>query len=68
MPAAVWTIGTHWIMLIGRLSADVVTAAQVQALPVLEGYVALAGDLPVARVKLPYQAFDEKASAFVDSE
>ncbi len=55
-------------MLIGRLSADVVTAAQVQALPVLEGYVALAGDLPVARVKLPYQAFDEKASAFVDSE
>jgi hypothetical protein len=47
-----------------RTVEDVVTAAQIQALPVLEGYVALAGDLPVARVKMPFQQYAIQASAF----
>lgn len=33
------------------------TAAQIQSLLVLEGYVAMAGELPVARVKIPCQGF-----------
>lgn len=49
-----------------RTVEDVVTAAQIQALPVLEGYVALAGDLPVARVQIRYRGFSEKTTAFLD--
>jgi len=48
-----------------RTTEDVVTAAQIQALPVLEGYVAMAGDLPLARVKMPYRRFGERAAPFL---
>ncbi len=51
-----------------RTTEDVVTAAQIQALPVLEGYVAMANGLPVARVKIPYQWFDEHATSFLEVE
>src|SRR5690606_37057045 len=50
-----------------RTTEDVVTAAQIQALPVLEGYVAMANGLPVARVKIPYQWFDEHATSFLEA-
>lgn len=50
-----------------RTTEDVVTAAQIQALPVLEGYVAMAGDLPVARVKMPYRRFMEEAASFLEA-
>jgi type IV secretory pathway TraG/TraD family ATPase VirD4 len=48
-----------------RTTEDVVTAAQIQALPVLEGYVAMAGELPVARVKMPYRRFLNNSESFV---
>jgi len=51
-----------------RTVEDVVTAAQIQALPVLEGYVALAGDLPVARVRMSIQQFDGLAASFQDGK
>ncbi|CAM5220021.1 Coupling protein TraD [Castellaniella defragrans] len=50
-----------------RAVEDIVTAAQIQALPVLEGYVALAGGLPVARVKMPYRRFDGRTASFLDA-
>lgn len=49
-----------------RTIEDVVTAAQIQALPGLEGYMALAGGLPVARVQIPYRGFPYKKTAFLD--
>ena len=49
-----------------RTTEDVVTAAQIQALPVLEGYVAMAGGLPVARVKMPYRRFMKKTTSFLE--
>jgi hypothetical protein len=49
-----------------RTTEDVVTAAQIQALPVLEGYVAMAGGLPVSRVQIPYQDFPDKTTAFLN--
>jgi hypothetical protein len=45
---------------------DVVTAAQIQALPVLEGYLSLAGDLPVAKLKVSAQQLEETSAAFLD--
>jgi hypothetical protein len=51
-----------------RTTEDVVTAAQIQALPVLEGYVAMAGNLPIAKATLPIRQFNTKASAFVVSQ
>ncbi|MGB3836251.1 type IV secretion system DNA-binding domain-containing protein [Castellaniella sp.] len=50
-----------------RATEEVVTAAQIQALPVLEGYVALAGDLPVARVKMPYRRFEGRTESFLEA-
>jgi len=50
-----------------RTVEDVVTAAQIQALPALGGYVALAGDLPIARVSLPFRGFVGAAVAFQES-
>jgi len=47
-----------------RTVEDIVTGAQIQALPMLEGYVALAGDLPVTRVRIPFQIYGNKAAAF----
>src|SRR5690606_7427722 len=47
-----------------RTTEDVVTAAQIQALPTLGGYVALAGDFPIARVSLPFREFAVVATAF----
>jgi len=49
-----------------RTTEDVVTAAQIQALPVLEGYLGLAGDLPVARLKVSAQQLEETSAAFLD--
>ena len=40
-----------------QVTEDVVTAAQIQALPALGGYVALAGDYAIARVTLPIRRF-----------
>ncbi|MER1969217.1 type IV secretion system DNA-binding domain-containing protein, partial [Castellaniella sp. GW247-6E4] len=51
-----------------RTVEDVVTPAQIQALPVLEGYAALAGNLPVARVRMPFQDFGNQTAAFRDEE
>jgi type IV secretory pathway TraG/TraD family ATPase VirD4 len=52
-----------------RTVEDVVTAAQIQALPTLEGYVALAsGNLPVPRVKVLYQRFHEQAIPFLEQD
>jgi hypothetical protein len=45
----------------------VVTAAQIQALPSLGGYVALAGDYPIARVELPFREFAMFETAFQES-
>jgi len=50
-----------------RTTEDVVTAAQIQALPVLEGYVAMAGDLPIARASLPFRQFGSSAMEFQES-
>ncbi|MEB2399992.1 type IV secretion system DNA-binding domain-containing protein [Parapusillimonas sp. JC17] len=50
-----------------RTTEDVVTAAQIQALPSLGGYVALAGDFPIARVRLPFREFGATAMAFQES-
>jgi len=50
-----------------RTTEDVVTAAQIQALPSLGGYVALAGDFPIARVSLPFREFGATAMAFQES-
>jgi energy-coupling factor transporter ATP-binding protein EcfA2 len=46
---------------------EVVTAAQIQALPSLGGYVALAGDYPIARVELPFREFAMFETAFQES-
>ena len=51
-----------------RTTEDVVTAAQIQALPALGGYVAFAGDYPIARVSLPYREYGTAAIAFEESE
>lgn len=50
-----------------RVTEDVVTAAQIQALPALSGYVALAGDSPIARVSLPFRVYSVSAAAFQES-
>ncbi|AEC20328.1 type IV secretion system protein VirD4 [Pusillimonas sp. T7-7] len=50
-----------------RTTEDVVTAAQIQSLPALGGYVALAGDFPIARVGLPFREFVVSAAAFQES-
>jgi type IV secretory pathway TraG/TraD family ATPase VirD4 len=50
-----------------RVTEDVVTAAQIQALPSLGGYVALAGDYPIARVELPFREFAMFETAFQES-
>ncbi|WP_415788772.1 type IV secretion system DNA-binding domain-containing protein [Bordetella tumulicola] len=50
-----------------RTTEDVVTAAQIQALRSLGGYVALAGDFPIARVTLPFRKFGSAAMAFQES-
>jgi len=50
-----------------RVTEDVVTAAQIQALPALGGYVALAGDYAIARVKLPFRRYGAAAEAFRES-
>lgn len=50
-----------------RTTEDVVTAAQIQALPSLGGYVALAGDFPIARVTLPIRKFGAAAVAFQET-
>lgn len=49
------------------MTEDVVTAAQVQSLPALGGYVALAGDFPIARVSLPFREFAVSTTAFQES-
>jgi len=43
---------------------DVVTAAQIQALPVLEEYMAMAGGLPVASVKMRHISLPQRAVSF----
>ncbi|MBO9356889.1 type IV secretion system DNA-binding domain-containing protein [Bordetella petrii] len=50
-----------------RTTEDVVTAAQIQALPSLGGYVALAGDFPIAKVTLPVKKFGPAAMAFQET-
>lgn len=50
-----------------RVTEDVVTAAQIQALSALSGYVALAGDYPIARVWLPIRQYMAAAEAFLSS-
>ncbi|MFW7341837.1 type IV secretion system DNA-binding domain-containing protein [Pollutimonas sp. H1-120] len=47
-----------------RTTEDVVTAAQIQSLPSLDGYVALAGDFPIARVSMRLRGFTNAAAAF----
>lgn len=47
-----------------RVTEEVVTAAQIQALPALGGYVALAGDYPIARVSLPFKHFKAVSAVF----
>src|SRR5690606_22560436 len=50
-----------------RTTEDVVTAAQIQALPSLGGYVALAGDYPIARVTLPLKRYGPAAMQFQET-
>ena len=50
-----------------RTTEDVVTAAQIQALPSLGGYVALAGDFPIARVTLPIRKFGSAVTEFQET-
>jgi len=50
-----------------RVTGEVVTAAQIQALPALGGYVALAGDYPIAKVCLPIKSFGAVLMAFQES-
>ena len=50
-----------------RTTEEVMMAAQIQALPALGGYVALAGDFPIARVSLPFREFETSAMAFQES-
>ncbi|WJJ94393.1 type IV secretion system DNA-binding domain-containing protein [Neopusillimonas aromaticivorans] len=50
-----------------RVTEEVVTAAQIQALPALGGYVALAGDYAIARVELPFREYVVAAGAFQES-
>lgn len=47
-----------------RVTEEVVTAAQIQALPALAGYVALAGDYPIARALLPIRRYEVAVKAF----
>ena len=51
---------------VDRTIEDVVTAAQIQSLPSLDGYVALAGNFPVAKVSLPLKSFTVSAVAFLE--
>ncbi|EJE4644412.1 type IV secretion system DNA-binding domain-containing protein [Vibrio parahaemolyticus] len=44
----------------------VVTAAEIASLPELTGYVAFAGDHPIAKVKLEYKNFTSRLPAFVE--
>ncbi|QBH19199.1 type VI secretion protein [Alcaligenes faecalis] len=50
-----------------RVTEEVVTAAQIQALPTLAGYVALAGDYPVVRVSLLIRQLGSSEVAIQDS-
>ncbi|MDR4126728.1 type IV secretion system DNA-binding domain-containing protein [Yanghanlia caeni] len=47
-----------------RVTEEVVTAAQIQALPALGGYVALAGDYAIARVTLPFRRYKRAVVEF----
>src|SRR5690606_40613559 len=49
-----------------RVTEEVVTAAQIQALPALGGYVALAGAYPITRRRFYLRRFDETTEAFVN--
>src|SRR5690606_29637313 len=51
-----------------RVTEDVVTAAQIQALRTLGGYLALAGDYPIARVELPFRRYEVATGAFQEHE
>ncbi|MER1940709.1 hypothetical protein ABS755_08375 [Castellaniella sp. FW104-16D08] len=54
------------VMAASPLDRAKVTAAQIQALLVLEGYVVMAGELPMARVKIPYKRLTEGAVSFFE--
>lgn len=51
-----------------RVTEDVVTAAQIQALPALGGYVALANNLPIAKTKIQLKTFSSVAAALQETE
>lgn len=47
-----------------RVTEDVVTAAQIQALPALGGYVALAGDYAISKTQLQLKHYKSSTLAF----
>src|SRR5690606_28942752 len=47
-----------------RVTEEVVTAAQIQALPALGGYVAFAGAYPITRTRIYLRRFNETTEAF----
>ncbi|WP_237173909.1 type IV secretion system DNA-binding domain-containing protein [Paracandidimonas lactea] len=49
---------------VDRTVEDVVTAAQIQSLPSLDGYIALAGGFPITRVNMRLRDFTSAAAAF----
>lgn len=51
-----------------RVTEEVVTAAQIQALSALGGYVALAGDYAITKVSLPIRRYGSPAVAFQECE
>ncbi|MCZ4328502.1 type IV secretion system DNA-binding domain-containing protein [Castellaniella denitrificans] len=51
-----------------RTTEKVVTPSQIQALPELVGYVAFAGDHPIAKVQMQYKAFAQRTAPFCESE
>jgi hypothetical protein len=53
---------------LARVSERVVTPAEIQQLPDLVGYVAFAGDLPIAKVILPIEDYPDRYPSFVESD
>jgi len=56
--------GTNPNLRIQRTIERVVTPSQIAALPELTGYVAFAGDLPIAKIKQPFYHYKNTTPAF----
>lgn len=51
-----------------RETERVVTASEIQSFKEMEGYVAFAGDYPIAKVQMQYEAYKEVTEPFIESE